>query len=150
MGCSATGCCTDCRTASATWSSFNDSGCCSIISTGEPTSIKKLWEPVSRSSDPTKPMAPPTVAPITVLSPLFGGTVRLDERHPGGGPVHPGGRVLVMVLLFELAAKWPINAPSPAPAAGKAKPAKNLPLPGSFKAYPSVLSSVTGPETGAT
>src|ERR1039457_5667221 len=134
MGCSGTGCCSDCWTASATWSCCKDTGCCSTISTGAPTPRKKWWELVSIRIDATTPMAPPTAAPMTVLCPLLGGTLRLDERHPGGGPVQPGGSVLVMVLFGELATEGPISAPAPAPAAGRENPAIARPLPGSFRA----------------
>jgi len=72
--------------------------------------------------------------PMAVLFNRSGGVVRLDERHPGGGPVQPGGRVLVIVLGCELATERPINAPRPSPAAGSAKAPIMRPLPGSLRA----------------
>jgi hypothetical protein len=74
------------------------------------------------------------MAPIAVLFAELAGTVRLEERHPGGGPLQPGGSELVMVLGCELATEWPINAPMPSPAAGRVKLPMMRPLPGSFTA----------------
>src|SRR5439155_21641756 len=118
MSCCRAGRSSDCRTAAVTSPCCRDKGCCSTISTGDPTSRKNWRDLVSTTSEATIPMPPPTAAPITVLFPLSAGTVRLDDRHPGGGPPQPGGSVLVIVVPCELATEWPINAPSPAPAAG--------------------------------
>ena len=59
---------------------------------------KEIVERENSVSDATTPMVPPTAAPMTVLFPGLPGPVTLDVRQPGGGPVHPGGSVLVMVL----------------------------------------------------
>ena len=53
--------------AAATRSRSSDSGCCSTISTGDPTSRKKLWEFASMTSEATPPTAKPTMAPMAVL-----------------------------------------------------------------------------------
>ena len=96
------------------------SGCCSTISTGEPTSRKKWWEPASISESKPQPPLPTDRGADDGAFSFVGGMLRLDERHPGGGPVQPGGRQLVRVPFCELAAEWPISAPRPDPAAGRA------------------------------
>src|SRR5271165_3506157 len=133
IGCSGAGCWADCCTARATSSCGNEIGCCRVISAGEPTSRKKWLEVASSVIEATIPMATPTPAPMAVFRPALPGTVRLELRHPGGGPVHPDGRVLVMVL-DEPPTEWPINAPRPAPAAGRANAPTMRPCPGSFSA----------------
>jgi len=57
-----------------------------------------LWELIIITSEITPLTAAPTPAPITVLFAVLPGMVKLDVRHPGGGPVQPAGRVLVIVL----------------------------------------------------
>src|SRR4029077_15436429 len=103
-------------------------------STGEPPSREKLRARRTSASAATPPIGRPTMLPMAELFNVLPGVVRLDERHPGGGPVQPGGRVLVMVLGCELATEWAINAPRPSPAAGRAKAPIMRPLPGSFRA----------------
>ncbi len=98
----------------------------------------------------TMPAIAPTPAPIPMAIPGFAGTDTLEERHPGGGPVHPGGKELVSVLGWLLATEWPISAPRPAPAAGNANIPTNRPVPGSFRAYPSGLTRMMGPGMGVT
>src|SRR5208283_30470 len=119
-GCAATGCCSDCRTASATSFCCNETGCCSVISTGEPTSRKKLCVLKINAIEATPPMARPTKLPIAVPFKVLPGVVKLDVTQNGGCPVHPGGLVLVSVCGEELATEWPISAPRPRPAAGRA------------------------------
>ena len=53
--------------AAATRSRSSDSGCCSTISAGDPTSRKKLWEFANITSEATPPTAKPTMAPMAVL-----------------------------------------------------------------------------------
>jgi hypothetical protein len=45
----------------------------------------------------TAPIPPPTAAPMAMPFPGEPGPVTLEVRQPGGGPVQPGGTLLVMV-----------------------------------------------------
>jgi len=92
-----------------------------VISTGDPTSRKKLWVWKSNAKAAMPPMAAPTVAPMMVFFAVLPGAVTLEERQPGGGPLQLGGSVLVMVLGWELAVKCPIKAPDAGAACGKGK-----------------------------
>src|SRR5208282_4780827 len=47
----ATGCCSDCCTAFATSFCCSEIECCRVISTGVPTSRKKLWVPVRTKNE---------------------------------------------------------------------------------------------------